>query len=158
MPYCWASTKTSAPVGSADWHDQLQQEIGKIDREQQQEQSRSDANEARLAELQKQRDDLERERQKLAAQAKASSSAGADRNTSSAVTSAGEAPATPAKAKIRHIPARIEHNNCAAPRYPNASRQLNEEGRVVIGYRSEEHTSELQSLMRNSYAVFCLKN
>src|SRR3546814_8114334 len=28
-------------------------------------------------------------------------------------------------------------------------------GRTVI--RSEEHTSELQSLMRNSYAVFCLK-
>src|SRR3546814_4680235 len=27
-------------------------------------------------------------------------------------------------------------------------------GRAV---RSEEHTSELQSLMRNSYAVFCLK-
>src|SRR3546814_1562466 len=26
------------------------------------------------------------------------------------------------------------------------------------GMRSEEHTSELQSLMRNSYAVFCLKN
>src|SRR3546814_9688606 len=25
-------------------------------------------------------------------------------------------------------------------------------------YRSEEHTSELQSLMRNSYAVFCLKH
>src|SRR3546814_9795665 len=24
--------------------------------------------------------------------------------------------------------------------------------------RSEEHTSELQSLMRTSYAVFCLKN
>src|SRR3546814_10314267 len=24
--------------------------------------------------------------------------------------------------------------------------------------RSEEHTSELQSLMRNSYAVFCLQN
>src|SRR3546814_8113088 len=24
--------------------------------------------------------------------------------------------------------------------------------------RSEEHTSELQSLMRNSYAVFCLKH
>src|SRR3546814_2601627 len=24
--------------------------------------------------------------------------------------------------------------------------------------RSEEHTDELQSLMRNSYAVFCLKN
>src|SRR3546814_2638318 len=25
------------------------------------------------------------------------------------------------------------------------------------GFRSEEHTSELQSLMRISYAVFCLK-
>src|SRR3546814_10534479 len=27
----------------------------------------------------------------------------------------------------------------------------------AFGYRSEEHTSELQSLMRISYAVFCLK-
>src|SRR3546814_3424732 len=27
----------------------------------------------------------------------------------------------------------------------------------ALGYRSEEHTSELQSLMRISYAVFCLK-
>src|SRR3546814_9402663 len=27
----------------------------------------------------------------------------------------------------------------------------------VLYYRSEEHTSELQSLMRISYAVFCLK-
>src|SRR3546814_8494959 len=27
---------------------------------------------------------------------------------------------------------------------------------VVVLSRSEEHTSELQSLMRNSYAVFCL--
>src|SRR3546814_3831997 len=26
-----------------------------------------------------------------------------------------------------------------------------------LAYRSEEHTSELQSLMRISYAVFCLK-
>src|SRR3546814_4264601 len=26
-----------------------------------------------------------------------------------------------------------------------------------LAARSEEHTSELQSLMRNSYAVFCLK-
>src|SRR3546814_2804802 len=29
--------------------------------------------------------------------------------------------------------------------------------RVLGGDRSEEHTSELQSLMRISYAVFCLK-
>src|SRR3546814_1298219 len=28
---------------------------------------------------------------------------------------------------------------------------------VIVGIRSEEHTSELQSLMRISYAVFCLK-
>src|SRR3546814_4202351 len=27
----------------------------------------------------------------------------------------------------------------------------------VVGARSEEHTSELQSLLRISYAVFCLK-
>src|SRR3546814_7310714 len=30
-------------------------------------------------------------------------------------------------------------------------------GAIGERYRSEEHTSELQSLMRNSYAVFCLK-
>src|SRR3546814_9651215 len=32
-------------------------------------------------------------------------------------------------------------------------------GGVIVGHemRSEEHTSELQSLMRISYAVFCLK-
>src|SRR3546814_9264948 len=28
---------------------------------------------------------------------------------------------------------------------------------AILLARSEEHTSELQSLMRNSYAVFCLK-
>src|SRR3546814_4095155 len=28
---------------------------------------------------------------------------------------------------------------------------------ALTGWRSEEHTSELQSLMRISYAVFCLK-
>src|SRR3546814_2034700 len=30
--------------------------------------------------------------------------------------------------------------------------------RPAFAIRSEEHTSELQSLMRISYAVFCLKN
>src|SRR3546814_6895044 len=29
---------------------------------------------------------------------------------------------------------------------------------LLSGTRSEEHTSELQSLMRTSYAVFCLKH
>src|SRR3546814_6964785 len=33
----------------------------------------------------------------------------------------------------------------------------NEPGIVQLLKRSEEHTSELQSLMRISYAVFCLK-
>src|SRR3546814_1863893 len=36
----------------------------------------------------------------------------------------------------------------------NSRRLLTSPGRFV---RSEEHTSELQSLMRISYAVFCLK-
>src|SRR3546814_2959535 len=31
------------------------------------------------------------------------------------------------------------------------------EQKLVATERSEEHTSELQSLMRSSYAVFCLK-
>src|SRR3546814_4944045 len=40
----------------------------------------------------------------------------------------------------------------------NASWELDLFGRIRRGVeRSEEHTSELQSLMRISYAVFCLK-
>src|SRR3546814_15134355 len=35
-------------------------------------------------------------------------------------------------------------------------RRLNRQG-IGVEARSEEHTSELQSLMRISYAVFCLK-
>src|SRR3546814_5030668 len=34
---------------------------------------------------------------------------------------------------------------------------LNGDRQAASDYRSEEHTSELQSLMRISYAVFCLK-
>src|SRR3546814_2594028 len=37
-----------------------------------------------------------------------------------------------------------------------AEQSPNPDSRVTLG-RSEEHTSELQSLMRISYAVFCLK-
>src|SRR3546814_10249742 len=36
-------------------------------------------------------------------------------------------------------------------------RRLNGRGARDLAVRSEEHTSELQSLMRISYAVFCLK-
>src|SRR3546814_17819825 len=45
----------------------------------------------------------------------------------------------------RHHPDRGDHPGA---RLRDAQRRL----------RSEEHTSELQSLMRISYAVFCLKN
>src|SRR3546814_10695374 len=34
---------------------------------------------------------------------------------------------------------------------------ISQSGETADTLRSEEHTSELQSLMRNSYAVFCLK-
>src|SRR3546814_6995561 len=37
------------------------------------------------------------------------------------------------------------------------TRDLTERQRIDVLMRSEEHTSELQSLMRISYAVFCLK-
>src|SRR3546814_9223842 len=43
---------------------------------------------------------------------------------------------------------------------PNPTSSAPSEGAVMTaqsGLRSEEHTSELQSLMRISYAVFCLK-
>src|SRR3546814_4385617 len=38
-----------------------------------------------------------------------------------------------------------------------AGLRLKHDHRHADGTRSEEHTSELQSLMRSSYAVFCLK-
>src|SRR3546814_3711206 len=45
--------------------------------------------------------------------------------------------------------------------YERATKPLQPDRRAVDSHplsgRSEEHTSELQSLMRNSYAVFCLK-
>src|SRR3546814_7711317 len=48
-----------------------------------------------------------------------------------------------------------------ADAYPPAAKASGAEGRtgfaVDIDARSEEHTSELQSLLRLSYAVFCLK-
>src|SRR3546814_1742860 len=59
------------------------------------------------------------------------------------------------------IQARGHHRRRPAPRRSAnrrraGSRRARGRGRVA-GRRSEEHTSELQSLMRISYAVFCLK-
>src|SRR3546814_6839319 len=44
---------------------------------------------------------------------------------------------------------------CSAP--PGSKRWQEPNSAMRSGRRSEEHTSELQSLMRISYAVFCLK-
>src|SRR3546814_6894411 len=43
------------------------------------------------------------------------------------------------------------------PEYMDALEKLPRTVDVACHVRSEEHTSELQSLMRISYAVFCLK-
>src|SRR3546814_8706194 len=55
----------------------------------------------------------------------------------------------------------IKAESCSGPT-PNATSKPSLIGCTAlstsrISSRSEEHTSELQSLMRNSYAVFCLK-
>src|SRR3546814_5743466 len=47
---------------------------------------------------------------------------------------------------------RTDHNGCG-----RSARTRGALARSVSNSRSEEHTSELQSLMRISYAVFCLK-
>src|SRR3546814_5737451 len=41
--------------------------------------------------------------------------------------------------------------------FPGYVVDAGQRARMGVGGRSEEHTSELQSLMRISYAVFCLK-
>src|SRR3546814_8676057 len=55
----------------------------------------------------------------------------------------------------------VEHRQDAPRRHhlPRRRLQARAAGRSQHGrrHRSEEHTSELQSLMRISYAVFCLK-
>src|SRR3546814_8517449 len=45
---------------------------------------------------------------------------------------------------------------CECQRFEDAA-ALQAIDRALVDLRSEEHTSELQSLMRISYAVFCLK-
>src|SRR3546814_4842428 len=54
------------------------------------------------------------------------------------------------KARLGPILGRMRERSC------NRS-GCKEKGQQEEDYRSEEHTSELQSLMRISYAVFCLK-
>src|SRR3546814_3380091 len=49
------------------------------------------------------------------------------------------------------------HRGCGRRRRPAVPAAPTARVRSVAAPRSEEHTSELQSLMRISYAVFCLK-
>src|SRR3546814_9643781 len=61
-----------------------------------------------------------------------------------------------------HVIARIEHHQQADGgdqnrEQPGEAVHAEREVEADSGQRSEEHTSELQSLMRISYAVFCLK-
>src|SRR3546814_5696425 len=49
-----------------------------------------------------------------------------------------------------------EYGDTFKPEFVNAF-EVGAKNSFMNGARSEEHTSELQSLMRISYAVFCLK-
>src|SRR3546814_2129513 len=53
------------------------------------------------------------------------------------------------------VPKENDHGSCKSIRRPH--RHYRRAVRPRPPARSEEHTSELQSLMRISYAVFCLK-
>src|SRR3546814_9627648 len=57
---------------------------------------------------------------------------------------------------LRTTLACLRVRRCAFSPPPVAARS-NANGQLLKGIRSEEHTSELQSLMRISYAVFCLQ-
>src|SRR3546814_3875011 len=55
------------------------------------------------------------------------------------------------------ISQRFRRDDRLSPRRPSPDRRHSGLRRSRRAARSEEHTSELQSLMRISYAVFCLK-
>src|SRR3546814_5170513 len=54
-----------------------------------------------------------------------------------------------------HLPIQHPAKSAAPPIIPGTKLLPYSTNRILC--RSEEHTSELQSLMRTSYAVFCLK-
>src|SRR3546814_13258646 len=53
--------------------------------------------------------------------------------------------------------AKVRADRCSVDRQRDIVETADADHRVNLDIRSEEHTSELQSLMRISYAVFCLK-
>src|SRR3546814_2349230 len=63
-----------------------------------------------------------------------------------------------ASRKPQQQPTRRERPDGHLRLHLDVARTWHREPAQIVGYpRSEEHTSELQSLMRISYAVFCLK-
>src|SRR3546814_3223780 len=60
-------------------------------------------------------------------------------------------------AKIRTLYQHSARRSTVTREYVAAVTERGAEVRTLDEFRSEEHTSELQSLMRISYAVFCLK-
>src|SRR3546814_1791060 len=61
------------------------------------------------------------------------------------------------RVKLETAGVRLRHVHGSGRRSTLPRRRLRRRLPGLIPCRSEEHTSELQSLMRISYAVFCLK-
>src|SRR3546814_2399471 len=59
--------------------------------------------------------------------------------------------------RLCHLPPLTQRFQHAGRLAPAAGLEAVIAARRQVAFRSEEHTSELQSLMRISYAVFCLK-
>src|SRR3546814_2436771 len=62
-----------------------------------------------------------------------------------------------AREAVEFIPVHIDIGPVGEGGYPAGEGRIRDWPRNHAQVRSEEHTSELQSLMRISYAVFCLK-
>src|SRR3546814_4332392 len=75
------------------------------------------------------------------------------RSASTTSSSSSENPQVPARSALRRQESDIRIIALASGLAVGAQRIYRERQ----AFRSEEHTSELQSLMRISYAVFCLK-
>src|SRR3546814_18376256 len=61
------------------------------------------------------------------------------------------------RSRLRSIQSALAQYSSGWPLLANHDMRVCSRKRPTTERRSEEHTSELQSLMRSSYAVFCLK-
>src|SRR3546814_1102867 len=80
---------------------------------------------------------------------------GADHGTAAVQPAAPRAGRGRIRTALRRL--RHGHDDLVAAGLRPADRQVQRRRAGRLAHRSEEHTSELQSLMRISYAVFCLK-